>query len=137
LSKEFNMTAALQPESIASQDRGALAKMVMTLLEHWQLPTPDQAALLGIASGNRAALTRYRRGEPIGTSRDQYERVGHLLGIHKNLRLLFPQNRDLAYRWMSTRNAAFGQRTPVDMIKEWGFAGLLMVRAYLDHARGV
>jgi uncharacterized protein (DUF2384 family) len=119
----------------ASEDRGALAKMVMTLLDHWNLSTEDQAALLGIASSNRAALTRYRKGEAIGTSRDQFERVGHLLGIHKNLRLLFPQNRDLAYRWMSTRNKAFDNLAPVDVVKEWGFAGLLMVRAYLDRAR--
>ena len=95
-----------------------------------------KAALLGIAASNRAALARYRRGEPIGTSRDQYERVGHLLGIHKNLRLLFPQNRDLVYRWISTRNRAFDNLSPVEVIREWGFAGLLMVRAYLDRARG-
>lgn len=126
--------AAASPAS-ASEDRGALAKMVMTLLDHWKLSTEDQAALLGIASSNRAALTRYRKGEAIGTSRDQFERVGHLLGIHKNLRLLFPQNRDLAYRWMSTRNKAFDNLAPVDVVKEWGFAGLLMVRAYLDRAR--
>ena len=90
------------------------------------------------ANGNaRAALSNYRSGKPIGTSRDQYERVGHLLGIHKNLRLLFPQNRDLAYRWMTTRNKAFDNLTPVDVVKEWCFAGLLMVRGYLDRARGV
>lgn len=131
------MSAIPQHPPLVSQDRGALAKMVMTLLDHWQLSTEDQAALLGIALSNRAALTRYRKGEPIGTNRDQFERVGHLLGIHKNLRLLFPHNRDLAYRWMSTRNKAFNNLTPVDIIKEWGFAGLLMVRSYLDRARGV
>ena len=95
--------------------------------------------MLGIASSNRAALLNYRRGKPIGTSRDQYERVGHLLGIHKNLRLLFAQNRDLAYRWMSTRNKAFDNLTPVEVVKERGFAGLLRVRAYLEadtHIRG-
>jgi len=130
------MRVALEKPLIAPQDRGALAKMVMVLLDHWQLTTEDQAALLGIALTNRAALTRYRKGD-IGTNRDQYERVGHLLGIHKNLRLLFPQNRALAYRWMSTRNKAFENLTPVEVIKEWGFAGLLMVRSYLDKARGV
>jgi uncharacterized protein (DUF2384 family) len=134
--KETAMSAVIERQAKASEDRGALAKMVMALFDHWQLSTEDQAALLGIAASNRAALTRYRKGEPIGTSRDQYERVGHLLGIHKDLRLLFPQNRDLAYRWMSTRNKAFENLTPVDVIKEWGFAGLLMVRAYLDRARG-
>lgn len=48
-----------------------------------------------------------------------------------------PQNRDLVYRWMSTLNKSFDNLTPVDVVKEWGFAGLLMVRGYLDRARGV
>lgn len=131
------MGAAAERQVPASQDRGALAKMVMNLLDHWRLSTEDQAALLGIATSNRAALSNYRRGKAIGTSRDQYERVSHLLGIHKNLRLLFPQNRDLAYSWMTTRNKAFENLTPVEVVKEWGFAGLLMVRGYLDRARSV
>lgn len=126
--------AHFQP--LSSQDSGALARMVMTLFDHWQLSTEDQASLLGLAPSNRAALSRYRKGEPIGSSRDQMERVGHLLGIHKNLRLLFPRNRELAYRWMSTPNRAFDQRSPVQLIREWGFAGLLTVRTYLDRARG-
>lgn len=130
------MGAIAELEPLASTDRGALAKMVMTLLDHWALSTEDQAALLGIAASNRASLTRYRRGEPMGTNRDQFERVGHLLAIHKNLRLLFPQNRELAYRWMTTRNRAFDHQTPVEVIKAFGFAGLLMVRGYLDRARG-
>lgn len=131
------MNVATNSQTTASTDRSALAKMIMILFDHWKLSTEDQAALLGIAASNRAALSNYRSGKPIGTSRDQYERVGHLLGIHKSLRLLFPQNRELAYRWMTTRNKAFDNLTPVEVVKEWGFAGLLTVRAYLDRARGV
>jgi hypothetical protein len=131
------MAVAVEREVTSSHDRGALARMVMSLFDHWKLSTEDQAALLGIAASNRAALSNYRSGKPIGTSRDQYERVGHLLGIHKNLRLLFPQNRDLAYRWMTTRNKAFDNLTPVEVVRQWGCAGLLMVRGYLDRARGV
>jgi hypothetical protein len=123
-------------ESATTQDRESLAMMTMKLLDHWNLSTEDQAALLGLAPHNRSALSRYRKGDPIGSTRDQYERVGHLLGIHKNLRLLFPHNRDLAYKWMSSRNRAFDNFTPTDMIKEYGFAGMLMVRSYLDKARG-
>jgi len=119
------------------QDRAALARMVMALLDHWKLSTEDQAALLGLAQSSRATLNRYRRGEaPIGASRDQYERVGHLLGIHKDLRLLFPRNRELAYGWMTLRNKAFGNLTPVELIKERGWTGMLTVRGYLDRARG-
>jgi hypothetical protein len=129
-------TASAERTASPSQDRGALAKMAMKLLDQWDLSTDDQAALLGLAPRNRSALSRYRKGEPIGSTRDQYERVGHLLGIHKNLRLLFPRNIDLAYRWMSSRNKAFDNLTPVEVIREYGFAGLLMVRSYLDRARG-
>lgn len=117
-------------------DRGAISKMLMQLFGHWAISTEDQLDMLGLAKDNRAALTRYRKGAPISASRDANERAGHLLAIHKNLRLLFPHNRDLAYRWMSTRNKAFEGRTPVDVIKDFGFAGLLMVRSYLDKMRG-
>jgi hypothetical protein len=131
---EMDVAALSVDQQITAQDRGALAKMVMNLFDHWNLSTEDQASLLGIASSNRAALMRYRKGEPVGTSRDQYERVGHLLAIHRNLRALFPENRDLAYRWVSLRNKAFDNHTPVEVIREKGFAGLLMVRSYLDRA---
>ena len=107
------MVLVAEKEEAISQDRIALAKMVMALFDHWKLSTGDQATLLGLASSNRAALWSYRRGKPIGTSRDQYERVVHLLGIHKALRLLFPQNRELVYGWMATRNRAFENLTPL------------------------
>lgn len=123
-------------EAAPAVDKGALAKMVCQLFDHWKLSTDDQLASLGLASNNRAALARYRRGEPIGTSRDQMDRVGHLLAIHKNLRLLFPHHREVAYAWMSTRSRAFDNLAPIELIRQWGFAGLLQVRAYLDRARG-
>lgn len=128
------MGAILEHDPIAPPDRSALAPMVMRLMDLWGLPTEDQAALLGIATSNRSALSRYRRGEPIGTNRDQLERVGHLLSIHRALGTLFPQHRPLAYRWMTTRNRAFDGRTPVEVITDFGFAGLLMVRHYLETA---
>jgi hypothetical protein len=80
--------------------------MVMTLLERWQLGTEQDVALLGLAGGNRAVLARQRRGEPIRSSRDQFGRAGHLLGIHKNLRLLLPHQRELACRTSASWPAA-------------------------------
>ena len=122
--------------SHATPDRGSISKLLMQLFEHWAISTEEQLDMLGLARDNRAALARYRKGVPISASRDANERAGHLLAIHKNLRLLFPHNRDLAYRWMSTRNQAFEGRTPVDVVRDYGFAGLLMVRGYLDKMRG-
>lgn len=124
------------PVRAASHDREATAKMLMKLFDLWELSTEEQLEALGLASGNRAALSRYRRGDPIPASRDTQDRAGYLLAIHKNLRLLFPQNRDLCYAWIKARNRAFDYMSPIEVICRNGFAGLLMVRAYLDKARG-
>lgn len=109
--------------------------MVTRLFDHWRLSAAEQAALLGLSTDNRSTLARYRRGEPLAESRDLLERVGHLLGIHKSLRILFPHDRDLAYRWMSTPNRRLGGR-PVDVAVARGFEGLLALRRYLDFERG-
>jgi len=128
--------SAIEPFEDRQADRSELAKMLMTLFSHWQLTSEEQLALLGLSTKNRSVLARYRKGDPLAPNRDLLERAGILLSIHKSLRILFPKNRDLAYAWMKQHNKAFDGSTPVDAIKEWGFTGLLMVRSYLDKARG-
>ena len=132
---------AIAPQLPAAVDlktreaRERLARMVTQLFEHWRLSATEQAALLGLSADNRSTLARYRKGDPLADSRDLLDRVGHLLGIHKSLRILFPHDRDLAYRWMTMPNRRFGAR-PVDVVVERGFAGLLALRRYLDYERG-
>lgn len=121
---------------VGSRDaRSRLAAMVTKLLDHWSLTAVEQSALLGLSTTSRSTLARYREGEPLADSRDLLDRAGHLLGIHKSLRILFPYDRDLAYGWMTQFNRRLGAR-PVDLIAERGFEGLLAVRRYLDFQRG-
>jgi hypothetical protein len=115
--------------------REQLARMIVQLFEHWQLAAPDQATLLGLSSDSRATVARYRKGEPLADSTDLLARAGHLLGIHKSLRIMFPHDRDLAYRWVSTPNRRFGDRAPLDIMKQ-GYEGILAVRRFLDFERG-
>ncbi len=135
------MTDLLEEAEVAAADlhdydaRRRLARMVTTLFEHWDLSLPEQAGLLGLSVSNRASIARYRAGEPLADSRDLLDRVGCLLGIHKTLRIMFPRNRELAYRWMSAFNRRLGRR-PVDLVLERGFEGLLAVRRYLELERG-
>lgn len=117
------------------ENRERLARMVVQLFDHWQLPTPDQASLLGLSPASRATVARYRNGEPLADNTDLLSRVAHLLGIHKALRIIFPHDRDLAYRWVSTPNRRFGGRMPLDILKQ-GYEGILAVRRYLDFERG-
>ncbi len=128
--------AAIAVETVDRDARAALARMVVTLFDHWGLSSEDQLALLGLDPASRTTLTRYRRGQPLSSSRDLMERVGHLLAVHKSLRIIFPHNRELVYAWMTARNREFDNLTPVEVIARHGFAGLLMVRTYLDQERG-
>lgn len=50
-------------------DRGAIARMLIKLFEHWQLETIEQLNSLGLSTNNRAALTRYRNGGPLSKNR--------------------------------------------------------------------
>ena len=119
----------------ARASRERLARMVIALLDHWKLSPVDQAVLLGLSPQSRSTVARYRRGEPLADSMDLLARAGHLLGIHKALRILFPHDRDLAYRWVSAPNARFGA-TPLEIMKRHGYEGILAVRRYLDFERG-
>ena len=116
-------------------NRERLARMVVSLFDHWQVSPSDQALLLGLSPDSRATVARYRKGEPLADNTDLLARAGHLLGIHKALRIMFPHDRDLAYRWVSTPNRRFGERMPLETMKQ-RYEGILAVRRYLDFERG-
>ncbi|MDW7646496.1 MAG: MbcA/ParS/Xre antitoxin family protein [Desulfuromonadales bacterium] len=118
-----------------AENRRRLAKMTVRLFDHWELSTKDQAALLGLSTEGRTSISRYRKGFAFADSQDLLGRAGHLLGIHKSLRLIFPHNIELAYRWISQPNRRFGYVAPLDIMKQ-GYEGLLAVRRYLDFERG-
>lgn len=127
---------AVKKDPRSREGRIALAKMVINLFDLWQLSTQEQMVLLGFSEGSRMTLTRYRKGDPLADNRDLLDRVANLLAIHRSLRILFPHNREIIYRWMTAGNKAFEGKSPVQVIRDEGFMGLLTVRRYLDHARG-
>jgi hypothetical protein len=133
MSMVFDSAPDIDLHARASRER--LAKMVVSLLDHWNLSPNDQAVLLGLSAQSRSTIARYRRGEPLADNADLLARAGHLLGIHKALRIIFPHDRDLAYRWVSAPNARFGA-TPLQIMKRHGYEGILAVRRYLDFERG-
>ena len=130
------LEAAPQVNLRSRASRERLAKMVVALLDHWRLAQNDQAALLGLSGQSRSTIARYRRGEPFADSADLLARAGHLLGIHKALRIIFPHDLELAYRWVTTPNRRFDGATPLDIMKRHGYEGILAVRRYLDFERG-
>jgi len=113
------------------EGRTAIAKMLMRLFDHWKLSPKDQLALLGLRS--RTSLARYRKGEPIADRRNLLDHVATIFSIHMSLRTLFSNNKDILYGWISIPNRAFDGQKPVEVIREKGFSGLLLVKKYLDH----
>ena len=128
--------SAAYPDLHDREARVRLAKLVVALFDRWALSPADQAALLGLSPASRSTLARYRRGEPLADSADLIARAGHLLGIHKSLRIIFPHDRDLAYRWIGSPNRRFDGASPLDVIRRYGYEGMLAVRRYLDFERG-
>lgn len=121
--------------TLGTREQQVLSQMVVQLFDHWQLTTADQCMLLGLPPTARASLERYRDGRPITADRAHLERCGHLLAIHKSLRILYPENREVVYSWMTHPNKAFDDQRPLDFIRAHGLEGLVTVRRYLDSRR--
>ena len=120
----------------AETSRSEIAKLVIRLFGRWKLSAADQLDLLGLSPRSRSMLARYAKGEALPLNRDMIDRAGWLLAIHKALRLLYPQNEDIRYSWVTRRNTAFDNLTPIAVMKEQGLIGIAKVARYLDFIRG-
>lgn len=118
-----------------NEDRQKLATLIIRLFDRWQLSTADQLELLGLSSSSRAMLGKYRKGKAVPASRDVLDRIGWLLAIHKSLRILYPQNPGICYKWIHRRNQMLGNLTPLEVMKEHGLIGIFRVSRFLDYVR--
>ncbi|APJ04324.1 antitoxin Xre/MbcA/ParS toxin-binding domain-containing protein [Silvanigrella aquatica] len=97
----------------------------------------QQAGLLGLPN-YRQRLIKLEKEQLIPKDVDKKNRVGLLLGIHKNLRILFPYNREIVYSWMSHPEEVLGGLVPIDFILEdpaLSYERLAFVRRRLDYIR--
>jgi len=112
--------------------RQRAAAMVMKLFEHWHLSKPDQLMLLGLAPGSRSVLHNYQHGGAISPRPEMLERVGYLFSIHTHLRTIFPENRVMAYGFMTAKNKEFDNLTPIEVVEKYGHKGLQMIESHLE-----
>lgn len=54
---------------VSRESRARLSAMVTKLLDHWQLPAPEQAASLGLSVGAHSLVTPMPRATASGTAR--------------------------------------------------------------------
>ncbi|MDA8090280.1 MAG: DUF2384 domain-containing protein [Nitrospiraceae bacterium] len=122
-----------RPDPYSHKGKIALARMLLKIFDLWGLQVKDQLSLLGLHSKSRARLTRYLEGEAFANQRDLLDRARNLLSIQDSLRILYPDNQEVACKWMTTPNLHFEGVRPADVVQKEGFYGLWTVKRYLEN----
>ena len=130
------MQPAIHAEPLSAADYGGPAlRAFFSLAEHWKLRGAEQRTLLG--DPPESTYFKWKKQQDGALSRDVIERISYLLGIWKDLQILFPDPAQ-ADAWLRKPNDAplFGGRPALDRMLSGHVADLYVVRQYLDAQRG-
>jgi hypothetical protein len=118
---------------ISDEEAAAMFRAVRNLFQLWGITDEEAATLLDLPV---RTYRRWKGGDLGRIDRDGKARLSNLMGIHKALRITFrePQR---GYAWIKAPNAAFGNRTALDVMLGGELTDLMRVRRYLDGERGV
>jgi len=107
--------------------------------EQWGLTEVQRLSVLGFPgrSTYHNWLAGVRAGKQLLLSVDTLLRLSAVLGIHKNLRILFARPEDEG-AWLNKPHDArvFGGHPPLNLVTNGTQDGLMLVRRYLDAWRG-
>lgn len=115
-----------------------LGQAFWNIVEKYSLSQKEAAILLGVKPNNRQRLGSLRQERKIPDDPDKILRVSHLIGIHKNLRILFPQNRELVYSWFKTKRSLLEGLSAMEYIASEPLQSLpriFSIRRLLDQIR--
>ena len=130
------MPSAIHAEPLAASELGGPAlRAFFALAERWKLRGAEQRTLLG--DPPESTYFKWKKQQDGALSRDVIERISYLLGIWKDLQILFPDPAQ-ADAWVRKPNdaALFGGRPAIDRMLSGNVADLYVVRQYLDAQRG-
>ena len=134
MGKQEKGLKAPSPEKINE----VLGKAFWQIVEKYQLTQVESAILLGIKESNRQRLNSLKRKQAIPDDPDKALRVSHLVGIHKNLRVLFPHNREVVYSWLKTKRDLLNGQSAMEYIAQEPLQSLpriFSIRRLLDQIR--
>ena len=120
------------PAPVTDEEAAAMFRAALNLFRLWGITDDDAAILLDLPV---RTYRRWKAGDLGRLDRDGKARLSNIMGIHKALRIIFrePQR---AYAWIKSPNAAFGDRTALDIMLGGELTDLMRVRRYLDAERG-
>lgn len=126
------------PQELDTPEAGRVAlKFFFNLMERWGCTAEEQRTLLGKV-GN-TTFYKYKHLPPnVRLPHDTLERISYLMGIHKALSIIFSNNRDRAYKWVSSPNTAapFNGQSALSYMLAGRVVDIADVRRYLDGVRG-
>ena len=106
--------SALTPE-----DRTQLGRMVVNLLDDWEIEASHQISMLGLPEGTRTRmLRRYQEDTPLPDDPAVMKHVEHLMGIADALRTTFPRNASIGVLWLKQPCRRLRRRRPRDIIPD-------------------
>lgn len=128
------LIAAGPPRNYNKLERQRLARICMKLLKHWGLTREDQAMVLDANRDNRELLRGFERGDKaLPNSADTLRRAELLIEIGNTLGALYPENPEVIARWITCRDAALENLTPLVVVERLGLEGLIRLRDRLRH----
>lgn len=125
-----------QPKTAPADFGPAALRTFFNIADAWDLSPEEAQAILGT---NRSTYYRWR-GEPAKQkhlSQDTLERISYVLGIWKDLRIIYTED-TVGDGWLRRTNDAppFNGMRPLELMRAGRVADLFMVRQHLDARRG-
>jgi hypothetical protein len=114
---------------------GPALRTFFNIAAAWRLSVDQQRGLLGWPASS--TFHKYKSGEHGTLSFDTLTRISLVIGIYKNLQVLYPE-RTFADDWVRLANSheLFGGQPALAVMVDGGIDGLYRVRRLLDSRRG-
>ena len=114
---------------------GPALRAFFNIAAAWGLSVAEQRGLLGWPAAS--TYHKYKAGDHSALAFDTLTRLSLILGIYKNLHVLYPEPA-FADAWVRMPNShpLFGGRRALDLMIDGGIDGLYRVRRLLDARRG-
>ena len=121
--------------AVRRQMSGPAIRTFFNVAQAWNLSNEEQRGLLGWPP--ESTFFKYKAGDPGTLSFDMLTRISLVLGIYKDLHILYPEP-ELADRWVKLPNSnpLFGGKPALSLMVDGGMDGLYQVRRLLDSRRG-
>ncbi|MBF0370579.1 MAG: DUF2384 domain-containing protein [Magnetococcales bacterium] len=105
----------------------------MKIMEEWRLTSDEARVLLGRPANS--TFYNWKKKQPATLPHDTLTRISYILGIYKNLRILY-RDPGLGNRWINQPNTRLNGQSPRERLLAGEITDLAFIRQWLDATRG-